>query len=195
MEGHRVKINKSSTGRRIISIALIALAAHLFLGLYPLPSQRSAEIDRMAEDAARISREFQITSPRNTGDPARARGAWADSLTANFWKLWVITLIGIGLSVGGAFMTLKKSRWWALAALAACLFFIALAVPPMLAMSAQAGGFFRWTSLTAHALLKDGVTFYAVVGIYNLFVLPIAYVLLSAVVIAVWVHERWHVKH
>lgn len=175
-----------------MAIALVLLSAHLFLGIYPLPSQQAAEIERRAEDADRLEKKFQIPSLKPEGVEGKRR--WAEALTREYWMMWGLNVLGIALSFTAAFLAFSASRWWSWTALGVCLLFLVTSGPPVIAMSIDAGGFSHYASVVAHAHLKDGVTLYGLLGIYNLIVLPVAYAVLSIVIIFVFLHERRHQK-
>src|SRR5688572_13365101 len=86
------------------SVASLALFCwlHLVLAIYPLPLQRTAEIEQMSRDAVASQAYLGM---KLKGD-ATSQAEWNRQLTQELWRMWIRDLLLLITGTAAAIMAL-----------------------------------------------------------------------------------------
>jgi len=184
---------RSPRGEKALGTLVLLVWLQLLPGMYPLPSQRTAEFAAMAHETKQSDAYFESRGI-DTSDvvPKRTEQQLAEDLQAAYWGMWVETAFFAVVGTLAAVMTYRGTRYWKLAVLLTSGFTAYVSIKPIVLDIAEKG-FSHWLKvweIVIVDMVREGETSSAVSSAYHLFIWPSYHVLLVLVVVALWMLQK-----
>jgi hypothetical protein len=168
--------------RRAFALIVLLAWVHLAFGLYPLPSQKAAEIAKLADDAVATDRSLRSKGISEQLLPKITAEEYVEALTEEYWRDWALGTTLLLLGVVAAGVTYRGYKYWPWLTALVSLAYAAMLVYPMLSHSIGPDRSFSWATFFLRDAMAGGFQLKTLWPIYALFILPLLH--LAIVILA-----------
>jgi len=180
--------------RRTFSVLVLLAWLPLAFAVYPIPSQKAAEIAKLAEDGVAAEQSLRAQGVSEKLLPPTTKEEYVAALTSEYWYMWLQGMIFLLLGIVAATMAYWGTKLWPwMVGLPSAVYATVLAYP-MLSHSIGPDRSFNWITFVTRDAMSGGLQLKTLLPTYYLLVQPLLHISIVIVCLWVWRQASLHAK-